>query len=164
MKTKVPAVTPTLKEAVKTYLMAKAQEELIRPIVEGYQTQILAEHQFKVAPEHSRDAGYVIRRPIHAYMMSAEDRAIYVQKCREQCIAHNLTRFIASPNHCPLATAEYERITAEIVVVEAGSYVAGITLELASTHERRKKAVDLTVAFVLSACPDITAESLTKGI
>lgn len=44
-----PAITPELKSAVTTYLLALAYERTIRPTVERYQREILAEMAIPVA-------------------------------------------------------------------------------------------------------------------
>ena len=58
---------------------AMAHESLVRPIVEDYETAILAKHQFKIAQKWVEQGGpnRVILNRKDAFLLSSEDAGVY---------------------------------------------------------------------------------------
>jgi len=64
---------------------------------------------------------------------------------------------------CPLLIAQHNQVQSENLVVDQAEYLAGVTRDnLVWKH--REEYIDLTVKFVVSSCPTISAGKLLDSI
>lgn len=165
---KVPAITEELREAVKVYLLAKAYESSIRPIVEGYRFSVLLEQQFPYDLEYvdrferesdPKYSGAVLDYD-DSYMLSDDDATKYYALLHQEHVKHG---FEVEPDYCPLLIAENQTRKAAREIARAAEYISGITLDkLLYNVANFNKYIDLTVSLVLSQCPDINGQSLME--
>lgn len=141
--------TPTdvqirLAEAVFTTM---AHEQTVRPIVEAYETAILAKHQFRMAKDwvdQGMDDRIILDRK-DTFLLSQEDAKVFYAECYAARDAANLK--VSNPEFCPLCVAEHLRIDAENALLTAMGTTPGLE-SLASgsmTLEMHAKAIDLTL-------------------
>ncbi len=114
--------TPTATQirCAQELMVARAFEDTIRPIVEGYQHAILAKHQFKRAVKWGEQVdpeGDVITDSKRVYLLNDADLQVYVAECQVAQEAHGLK--VARPGNCPLLEAQSARIGAENVLLQA---------------------------------------------
>jgi len=112
--------------------LAQAFVETIRPIVIKYQTQILAENQWKVRPEYQDGTEEeVITDPSLSYLMSESDFQSYHAKCNEARRTANLK--VENDDQCPLLVAENLLRKAKIALCNAMEPVTNITYDKVSS-------------------------------
>ncbi len=163
IKSKKPSVE--LINAVKTYLLAKSHEQVIRDIVLPYQIEILADHKWSIDPRWAeRDLPYeIILDPNLTYLMTNTDSLIYHTLLHEQDRLHFPAFKAEKPDSCPLLVAENDRITAEREVIKATVCLTGQVIDPATlSMDNWRKFVDLTVGYVVSIEPTITKESVLQ--
>jgi hypothetical protein len=122
-----PEITPELKAAVEALIVTKAYVAAIRPVVEGYQREILSRRQFPysraIAQRYIKRGGVVpafVAEPKETYMMTKRDFRSYLAELRR---AQAEAGFKVKKDECPLLVAEYDQIKAEWAVLKAGQYV-----------------------------------------
>jgi len=138
--------TPAMISIAETLFAAMAMVELIRPVVTGYQTDILKRGQWPVRPEYADRLGAeVIVDPKLAYLMSEDDFAMYDTQCKAARKAADL--HVNDDRNCPLLVAEHLVIEAEAALIDAMAPLTNLTAEKLNTAslDKRKKAVDLTL-------------------
>lgn len=177
MKQQPPKITPELKSAVETFLLAKVHLEMTRPIVEGYQRKILADMQPHYRDEYTNGNGRkgnkhnpdaIITDPKDSWQMDEADFREYIDRCHHEHLAHG---FRVPYEHCPLLIAKHELSKAQRLVLDAAQYITGIEA-LDFMHPTKERnglenyyhAVDLTVSLVVSLCPDIKANTLIRQV
>lgn len=161
---------PTLKE-IKSFrpsgeqikfaellLMAQAVVETIRPIVEGYQKEILAKHGFTNQKTVERFAHRgtapveVIHDPQRSFELSDDDFAIYLKECNEARLAAGL--HTDDPNHCPLLVAENLHRQAQRAFMESMESFTGINVDaLIGINDGIKKYDDFTASTLMIVAP-----------
>lgn len=140
--------TPDQIRAAENYLTALAFEGAVRPVVEAYQNEILARHQYRVAVkwvEMGMDDKPILRDK-DAFLMSDEDAAAYFAECHKAREAAGLK--VAHPDNCPLLEAENVTRLAAQALLEAVATTPGLEPLGRSpmlTLEARDKAIDLSV-------------------
>ncbi len=168
---KVPNITDGLKKAVELYLLAKTMESHTAEKIDQYEREILASGNFHYAAEWAekrahRGLVYVgpISDPNDSYMMDDDHFQVYMADCYKAAKAAGVD--IDYIGHCPLSSFTQNRIECERMIVEESEYITGIKYEkIHYQWENYKKYIDLTIKFVLSACPKITGpEVLAKYI
>ena len=146
--------TPDMIRAAENCFAAMAFTETIRPVVEGYQKAILEAEKYPYSPKmmarrEKAPADYISNLQ-HTYMMSEEDFAHYLKRCREEQAKAGL--HTDSPEHCPLLVAEHLQIKAEYALIDAMEPVTHLTRETiwekANALENSKKLLDLTLRFM----------------
>jgi len=155
MKT-INSFTPTKQQirAAENLFAFMANEATIRPVVEAYQAEILAKHQFHIAKEWlipRGDSGRsmddrVILDPTDAFLLSNEDAKAYFVECNEERIKAKL--WVSSPEFCPLLVAEKNRIDAENALLNAMAAAPGLEFlsrAYALDMEKHKEVVDLSL-------------------
>ena len=117
--------TDAMIAAATLVFMHMAKVAVIRPIVEGYQKELLAKHQFKVRDEFSERRGAeVILDPKLSYLMPDEDFAIYDAECKAARDTAGL--HVEDKDFCPLLVAENDLIKAKRTLVDVMESVTGI--------------------------------------
>jgi len=145
MKTFTP--TPEQIRLAEAVFTAMAYESLVRPIVEAYETAILAKHQFKVSriwvEKGVRDRVILNRKD--SFLLSFEDTQVFRAECFAARDAANLK--VDHPEHCPLLVAENLRIQAENALLSALATSPGLESFANAnwTMELRAKAIDITL-------------------
>lgn len=119
--------TEGMVRAAENLFAAMANEQVIRPIVTGYQKRILEKHQFPASDlglGAAAKAPEVIMDPARAWLMSDEDFAVYLQECFEARDAAGLK--VDVPENCPLLVAEDVRIQASNALLEEMSSIENL--------------------------------------
>lgn len=118
--------TAEMISAAELVFVAMAAEQTVRPIVEAYQRKVLAAHNWPIAakwvdePARRRREKYMNGEPIldpkDSFLLDEEASAIYFAEIDKEARAagYNLP-----PDHCPLLTAEHDRIRAEQLLITA---------------------------------------------
>lgn len=161
--TKQVNISAELIEAAKVLLLAQAHEKIIRPVVEEYQRQILAQKQWK-AKNRRRDpeGDKVILDPNRIWLLSDENLAEYVELCYVEAQKRGL--YVETKEHCPLLTADYMVTLAEWQILDASEYITGRNSRGVLSLEHRDKLIDLVVKMVLACHPEISGELLMKEV
>lgn len=160
-------VTEELKTAVEAYFLAKAYASTIRPVVNGYKTEILQRERFTIDREwygpNLRDT--VITDPKDAWKMNGSDfDDRYIPMCHDQHIAHGFGDVVYELGVCPLLVAEHDQVKAENAILKEASIILSRDLLAIYDLEKRQEAIDLTVKWVLSECPDIAKDSVLEPV
>ncbi|WP_194727401.1 hypothetical protein [Noviherbaspirillum malthae] len=152
VKTKQPFMpNAAMLDAAEAVLKAMAILGTVRPIVEAYQTEILAKGQWKVMAE-CREPGArdeIITEPKLSFLMSDSDFAVYHQRCDEARKAAGLS--ITLEGGCPLLEAEELLRVAQRAMVDSMADVTQITANKAVTLplEQYREFVDLTLRLLV---------------
>lgn len=164
-----PAITPELKSAVTTYLLALAYERTIRPTVERYQREILAEMAIPVAAkwvEMKAERAGLITDPKQVYLASDADADRYFDALEVAKVKAGFTGL--SYGDCPLLIAETQTRLAGRAVIDASAYLSGKSFNwhdmLCTGLDKYQQYIDLTVSLVVSLCSDITAKSALASL
>ncbi len=143
-------ITDDMKQAAKNVFMAMAFTQTIRPIVEGYQRQILKEMQPQVNEKDAKNyrLGFkIITDPKHTYLMNNTDFQAYLKRCNEERIKAKLK--VESEEFCPLLVAEHLQSQAEHAFIEAMEPITHLTPDrvLCSKNglENYRKLLDISL-------------------
>lgn len=127
--------------------LAMAHEDMVRPIVEAYETKILAKHQFRIAKEWVKagEPDQIILDRKKSFLLSQEDAAVFYAETYAERDAANLK--VSDPEHCPLCVAKDLRIQAENALLKAMASTPGLQAlgNGCMTLEQRSKAIELTL-------------------
>lgn len=120
------AITPEMIRAAQHIEACKAIANNIRPIVRGYQEEILKRRQFKIADEWVKngDKPEVILNPDFDYLMSEADLKEYVAELDAK--KAELGFDLPEPGTCPLLIAEHNVIKAKWAFLKAIAPLLGI--------------------------------------
>lgn len=138
--------TEAMITAAHNVFVTMAFEQTVKPIVEGYQKDILSFWRFKIAPEHvtrGHKKDEIILNPKHSYLLSDDDFKLYLAECNDARIKAGLK--VDNPEHCPLLVAKHLRIIAENTLIDTMKPVTGIKTDQVYMLEHRKQLVDLTL-------------------
>ncbi|CAM5530119.1 hypothetical protein TMEC54S_00245 [Thauera mechernichensis] len=137
-------------------LVAMANEDVIRPIVEGYETAILEKHRFKIDPKWT-DIGvedHVILHRKETFLLSDADAKVFFEECFAARDEAGLA--VDRPDSCPLLAAENLRISAENALIKSLACIPG--LEPFATGilslNTRAKVLKLALELFLPSCSD----------
>lgn len=155
---KVPTITHALKSAAEDLLGAQAHMNLIRPVVEGYQRRILADHKFHIDQKwvERGDEDRVVLDPKQVYLMNDADSTVIFAEYDAATKAHG---FDVPSGYCPLLMAESAVIQAERNLLLAARYITNIDPDEFWDMKMRKELIDLTLNLVV-ATAGITKDSV----
>ncbi|MCA6372179.1 MAG: hypothetical protein IM631_12440 [Cytophagales bacterium] len=125
------SITEDMVEAANTFCLAKALVQTVRPVVEGYQKEILALNRFTNKGEVARIAEGAAKRgrepiqideavvldPEYVFLLSDEDFKSFWAQCLERQKAAGLVT--KSDEECPLLVAESTERQARRLFVDA---------------------------------------------
>lgn len=151
--------------AAEAVLVSMAMEREVAPIVEAYEAEILARHQFppdakwRDVVEHD----VILNRKI-VYLIAEADREVFYAECRAARDAAGLKT--AHPDGCPLLEVHGLRIDAETAFIRRLGELPGMAILAeradAMSLDMRQKAVDLGLRML---APFVgTAESILNRI
>ena len=136
--------------AAENTLVAMTHEQTVRPVVERYETEILARHQFPIAAKWvEKGIGHsIILDRKQAFLLSEEHASIFYKECEEARIASKLT--VMAEGNCPLCEAEHVRIQAENALLESMATIPGMEVfaKRVLTLEMRARAIDLILGLL----------------
>lgn len=106
-------------------LLCMAIEQQVRPVVEAYETEILAKHQFKPAAKwrDRLDRGVVLDRK-SSFLLSDEDAKTFYAECFAARDKAGLK--VSKPENCPLLEAENTRRLVENVFIDELGKILGL--------------------------------------
>lgn len=143
MKFTPDMITQDMITAAENVFTAMAFVETIRPIVEGYQKEILAKYQFRVAPEFKRhEKNKVILDPKDTYLMADNDFKVFLAECHEARQAAKL--HVEKEEFCPLLVAEGLQRKAEHVLVDTMEVLTGLAADKL-TFPHYRKYIDIAL-------------------
>ncbi len=136
--------------AAENTLVAMTHEQTVRPVVESYETEILAKHQFPIAAkwvEKGIEHSIVLDRK-QAFLLSEEDASTFYKECEEARVAAKLT--VMAEGNCPLCEAEHVRIQAENALIESMGTIPGMEIfaKRVLTLEMRARAINLILGLL----------------
>ena len=149
--------------AAQNLMLAMAHQQLVEPIVTGYQREILERHQWHICPTMA-DVGReqeVITDPKRAYMLADADAAKLYALCDEAKRASGLK--ISKPENCPLLEAKTFVLEAQRAIVEAMQPATGATWDqLMNNFSKLPEYINLTLKLM---APFVgRADSILKGL
>lgn len=149
--------------AAQNLMLAMAHQQLVEPIVTGYQREILAANQWRISPKWV-DLGMtdeVITNPQHAYLLPDAAAAAYYALCDEAKRASGLK--ISKPENCPLLEAKTFVLEAQRAIVEAMQPATGATWDqLMNNFSKLPEYINLTLKLM---APFVgRADSILKGL
>ena len=157
--------TPDLIRAAENLLVTMAFEAHVRPIVEGYETAILREKQFRTADkwaEHLEPRTITDRKD--SFLMGDDDAKVYYAACFAARDAAGLK--VENPEHCPLLVAEGDRMRAESAFIEALGEIQGLESFSLKPHvltlDQRAKVIKLGLGLLAPFVAD--ADTVLKRI
>jgi hypothetical protein len=153
--------TKDLISATETVFIAMAHTELIRPVVEGYQKELLKFWKFNIA-EKWIDTGMkpgIITDPEKAYLMDNEDFQIYLKELHQKHIENG---FKVKMNYCPLLIAESTERDAKHLMLECAEYMTKINPSEVFSVKIKEKLTELTLRFIAPFIDNTNDKVLTK--
>lgn len=139
--------------AARNLFAAMAHAELVVPIVEGYQREILARNQWKPDTrwakfDHGRNwTDEPILDPKRTYLMNDANFRAYLVECRTAQAAAKL--ITETPEHCPKLVAEDLVLRCEMALVAAMEPVTKVGWDLVARDLKSKAIyVGLTLALL----------------
>lgn len=111
------APTANMVAVAEAVFKAMAYVDTIRPIVMKYQTEILQQGQWHICPKFGdRFGDKVILEPKYSYLMSKEDLAVFIDRCK---VARNQAGLhVEHDDQCPLLVAEHLLIRAKRALLD----------------------------------------------
>lgn len=127
MPSKPFAATAAQLAAYRALLAAEAEVDRIRPIVRGYQVEILARHEWRPDPTLAdlADGVTLIREHKDTWLLSTENGRIFDAACEAARVARGDLP-VSTPGFCPLLSAEVARMDAERELIDAIADVTGV--------------------------------------
>jgi hypothetical protein len=150
-------------KAAQLLLIAMAHERTIRPIVEGYMTEILAKGQWRRRADfvgHGLMDEVILDHKL-SYHLSDEDAAVFFAECRKARDAAGLK--VENPEFCPLCVAEHTRVQAENLLMNRMSETPRLEYLAKSyllTLDERAKVIDLSLKMLAPYVGDTAADVL----
>lgn len=140
--------SPAMLQAAGIVFKAMAWVDVIKPVVEGYQKEILSRHQWHIAKEWSEKRGSpdrIILEPTNSYLLEDEDFQTYLQECHVARAKAGLK--VDNDDFCPLLVAENLLNKAKNVLIDVMSTTTGIEHDDLFHHglEDYNKYIDLTL-------------------
>lgn len=160
-------LTKALIAVVKTACNAEAYLEIVRPVVEGYQKEILEKHQFKIDIEKWTGYGFDLEKPVlepkDIYKMSDEDSLIYFRECELKHVEHG---FKVKEGCCPLLVAESMLRNAKHEVKIAAKYIHKMSKHdmCRMNLEQSEKLYSLIIKLVFSLLTPKQLEEIKKPL
>lgn len=152
-------VTPEMIQAANALCMAQAFTQTLRPIVEGYQKEILAKHQFTNKGEKAifgkcgrQWEEEVVLNPDHTYLLSDEDANTYFAEIE---VARQVAGLkVEREGNCPLLEAESLERKASHVFIDAMFPITKMNHDSVMNSSdflgNRKKLIDLGLGLIAS--------------
>lgn len=112
--------------AGRAVFTAMAYVETIRPVVVGYQKQILADMKAHIAQKNiirGREDEVIID-PNHTYLMEDDDFQEYIDECHSEAIKHGFQ--VKERGYCPLLVAEHLLTQAQHLLIHTMEPITGI--------------------------------------
>ncbi len=140
--------SPIMLLAAGNVFAAMAWVEVIRPVVEGYQREILNRHKWHIAKEWSEKRGLpdkIILEPNRAYLLEDEDFNIYLKECHEARNKAGLK--VENDDFCPLLVSERLLSEAKRGLIDVMEPTTGIEFDDLFHHglEDYNKYIDITL-------------------
>lgn len=112
--------------AAERVLAARARFDVVAPIVDEYQREILERHQWRVAREwvEMGDEDVVVLNPDETYLLEDADSAVYFTECTQAAATARLG--IELPDSCPKLEARDALRRAENVLLDEISSIPGL--------------------------------------
>ena len=113
-------------KAAQTVFEAMALVETVKPIVRGYETEILKLHQWRTAPEYIERGrpDQIILDPDQSDWLSDADFGVFAEEC---IIARKKSGlYVEREESCPLLVAEHLLLDAKHALIDIMEPVTGI--------------------------------------
>ena len=134
-------------KATEQVFLYMAEVDIIKPIVEGYQKEILLNHKFHISKKNIRrgDIDRIILNPEHTYLMEDLDFKIYLQEVAEQHIKHG---FKVKKDYCPLLIAQANLSDSQNKLIVVMESLTGIKRENVYIMDLRAKYLNLLLGLM----------------
>jgi hypothetical protein len=143
---------------------AMAFVETIRPVVEGYQREILNMMQAHIAPKNiiRGRQDEIILDPENTYLMKEDDFAEYIDECHIAAQKHGFN--VQEKGHCPLLIAKNNLRKARQLLIETMEPITGIKLDDLFHHGLTdyENYIELTLKMIASMASEKELNVLHK--
>lgn len=159
MSTQKPTITPELRRAVITTLVAETHLAYVKPIVAEYESRTLAQNDFPVSSPYSDEPKFV-RDPELAYRMSNADLDRYLALTFAERDKH--FKGYKGSEVCPKLHAEWQLTQARNLMLEAAQYLLPFPVEYARNSadpDIYQQTCELVIQLVVNCDPTITPEA-----
>lgn len=147
--------TDEMVRAAEALFLAMAHVDYIKPIVNGYQQEILERGKWFIRPEYlERLEQEIILDPKNSYLMGESDFAEYDAQCKAARVAANLP--VDNPDQCPLLVAEHQVLQAEHALIETLGHT-DVNRLLCAGLDKYKEYVDLSLKLMAPFVRDASA-------
>jgi hypothetical protein len=132
-------------DAAEMLIAAMAIEQATAPLVLEYQKRLLAEGQWRLAPEwvQKGTTDQVILDPNMSFLLSEQDAQVYLRRCGEE--RRNAGLSVSAEGNCPLLEAQELVRQAKHHLVKTMDGIGGLNLDrlIMLPTEKYEEAVDL---------------------
>jgi len=150
----LPVISQELKNAVVEYFSRVAYMEKMRPTVEAYQAQVVADSNLQYSPFYAPEYTGTITSMADSWMMEDSQSIAFYAALDAARDAAGFTGF--EPGYCPLLVAEHAVIQAKWAICDESRYFTGVGAKEATRHHATFiKFVDTTISLVVSMHPEI---------
>ncbi len=116
--------------AARAMFMVQALEQSVRPVVEAYETEILARHQFPIDPKWQElgvnDREVILNRK-DVFLLKEEDFKTFLQESQVERDKHKLK--VARPDNCPLLEVVNLKCEAQRVLMDCMEPITGMNAD-----------------------------------
>ena len=139
----------------RAVFVAMAFVETIRPVVEGYQREILTAIKPKMAKHWVEDHGMeqrIITDPTDTHYMEDGDFDEYIEGCHREALKHGFK--VPEKGSCPLLIAEHNLTKAQQLLIEVMEPITGIKHSDLFHHgmDDYNHYIDLTLRWLAPKC------------
>jgi len=147
MKTFKPSVE--MIQIAQEVFLNMANVEVIKPIVERIQSQILQKHKFKIAKKYkNQERDEIVLSNERTYLLNEKDFKVYLDECRKEEIKIKLIDESFNKDFCPLLVAEDNLRKAEHKLINIMGKPFNIKAENLYKTEHRRKFIDLNLKYL----------------
>ncbi|WP_241302289.1 hypothetical protein [Burkholderia stabilis] len=148
------AFTPTdrMIAAAEAHLAAEMSEREIRPIVIGFETEILKKYRFVAARTVRTEPEEIILDPNLSYRLGEADSAIFFAECQKARAAAQITIEGEDPDVCPLLKARHVLVNTGSALIKAMSELPALAVFAEKDYvmrlEDRQKVIELSLGLL----------------
>lgn len=143
--------TPAMLSAARDVLVATAYLDLVSPVVEAYEREILVKGQWSASADLADifPEGKVILKPKESFMLGDEDAAIFYAQCHAARDRAGLK--VSRPDNCPRCEADWTLTQARWRLVDEMESLTGVSRDQALSRgmDDYKRYIELSLCLLM---------------